>query len=116
DALRNQIKGRPAQTFFQPRRQWIFGQGMRLYNYGLFDPESRLFGALNVFELNPETFQMRRRVYAARAIWNDTAKTWNLEAGWVRDFDGASIKQFVPFRQIQLPELTEPPAYFFREV
>jgi LPS export ABC transporter permease LptF/LPS export ABC transporter permease LptG len=116
DALRNQIKGRPAQTFFQPRRQWIFGQGMRLYNYGLFDPENRLFGALNVFELNPETFQMRRRVYAARATWNDSLKTWNLEDGWVRDFDGAAIKQFVPFRQIQLSELTEPPAYFFREV
>ncbi len=116
DALRNQIKGRPAQTFFQPRRQWIFGQGMRLYNYGLFDPESRLFGALNVFELNPENFQMRRRVYAARATWNDTAKTWNLEDGWVRDFDGSTIKQFVPFQQTQLSELTEPPAYFFREV
>ena len=24
DALRNQIKGRPAQTYFQPARQWIF--------------------------------------------------------------------------------------------
>jgi len=116
DALRNQIKGRPAQTFFQPRRQWIFGQGMRLYNYGLFDPENRLFGALNVFELNPENFQMRRRVYAARATWNDSLKTWNLEDGWVRDFDGAAIKNFVPFRQINLSELTEPPAYFFREV
>jgi len=26
DALRNQIKGRPAQTYYQPRRQWIFGE------------------------------------------------------------------------------------------
>ena len=26
DALRNEIKGRPAQTYFQPARQWIFGQ------------------------------------------------------------------------------------------
>lgn len=116
DALRNQIKGRPAQTFFQPRRQWIFGQGMRLYNYALFEPESRLFGGLNVFELDPKNFQMRRRVYAARATWNDAVKTWNLEDGWVRDFEGATIKQFVPFHQTRLSELTEPPAYFFREV
>ncbi|MBI1749950.1 MAG: LPS export ABC transporter permease LptF [Acidobacteria bacterium] len=116
DALRNQIKGRPTQTFFQPRRQWIFGEGTRLYNYELFDPENRLFGGLNVFELDPETFQMRRRVYAARATWNDALKTWNLEDGWARDFEGSNIKQFVPFRQTQLSELTEPPAYFFREV
>ncbi|MCL4522468.1 MAG: LPS export ABC transporter permease LptG, partial [Acidobacteria bacterium] len=116
DALRNQIKGRPAQTFFQPRRQWIFGQGTRLYNYELFDPENKLFGGLNVFELNPENFQMRRRVYATRAAWNDALKTWNLEDGWVRDFEGSTIKQYVPFQQTQLSELTEPPAYFFREV
>ena len=116
DALRNQIKGRPARTFFQPRRQWIFGEGLRLYNYDFFDPESRLFGGLSVFELDPANFQMRRRVFAARATWNDAQKTWNLEDGWVRDFDGSTIKQFVPYRKIRLSELTEPPAYFFREV
>ena len=26
DALRNQIKGRPPQTYFQPAHQWIFGE------------------------------------------------------------------------------------------
>src|ERR1700733_8074278 len=26
DALRNEIKGRPAQTYFEPARQWIFGE------------------------------------------------------------------------------------------
>src|SRR5580704_4178609 len=37
DALRNQIKGRPPQTYFQPAHQWIFGENSKIYNYELFD-------------------------------------------------------------------------------
>ncbi len=116
DALRNQIKGRPAQTFYQPRRRWIFGEDFKLYNYELFDPDRKLFGGLNVFELDPATFQMRRRVFAGRAHWEDHQKTWILESGWVRDFDGAKVTAYVPFVVYALGELTEPPGYFNREV
>ncbi|HTP44339.1 MAG TPA: LPS export ABC transporter permease LptF, partial [Candidatus Acidoferrum sp.] len=69
DALRNQIKGRPAQTYFQPARQWIMGEDNKIYNYELFDFDRQLFGGLNVFELDPATFQIRRRVFATRATW-----------------------------------------------
>ena len=116
DALRNHIKGRPAQTFYQPRRRWIFGEGFKLYNYELFDPDRKLFGGLNVFELDPTTFQMRRRVFANRAHWEDSQHTWILESGWVRDFDGAKVTSYVPFLAYALGELSEPPSYFNREV
>jgi LPS export ABC transporter permease LptG len=116
DALRNQIKGRPAQTFYQPRRQWIVGEDWKMYNYELFDSDRNLFGGLNVLELDPQTFQLRRRVFAARAHWADGLKTWILEQGWVRDFDGPRLARYVPFPVDTLPELNEPPAYFKREV
>jgi LPS export ABC transporter permease LptF/LPS export ABC transporter permease LptG len=116
DALRNHIKGRPAQTFFQPRRQWIFGLHSRLYNYDYFDPDLGLFGGLSVYALDPQTFHMRRRVHAARAHWEPHLGTWILEEGWVRDFEGDRITRFTPFRVITLGELTEPPGYFQREV
>src|SRR5271169_2622451 len=48
DALRNEIKGRPPQTYFQPTRQWIFGENSKIYNYELFDSDHQLFGGLNV--------------------------------------------------------------------
>src|SRR5258705_1939516 len=35
-----------------------------------------LFGSLSVIELDPATFQMKRRVFATRAQWLDTEKTW----------------------------------------
>ncbi len=116
DALRNQIKGRPAQTFYEPTHQWIFGAGYRVYNYALFDPDHDLFGGLSVFELDPQTFQMRRRIFAERAQWEPSLGGWVLERGWVRDFSRGTVSRYAPFRVTQLTELTEPPSYFKREV
>ena len=117
DALRNEIKGRPAQTYFEPARQWIFGENSKIYNYELYDSDRQLFGGLNVFELDPATFQIRRRIYAARATWEPTESVWVLTGGWVRDFgsDG-QVARYEPFKATSLPELTESPGYFRREV
>jgi LPS export ABC transporter permease LptF/LPS export ABC transporter permease LptG len=116
DALRNQIKGRPAQTYFQPAHQWIYGENSKIYNYELFDADRNLFGGLSVFELDPVTFQMKRRVFATRATWEPTENTWILTGGWVRDFDGGKITRYAPFKVESLPEISEPPSYFRREV
>jgi len=117
DALRDQIKGKPAQTYLQPARQWIFGENSKIYNYELFDPDRQLFGGLNVFELDPATFQIRRRIYATRATWEPSESAWVLTGGWVRDFDpDGHVLRYEPFTATSLPELTEPPSYFRREV
>jgi len=115
DALRNQIKGKPPQTYTQPQR-WIFGENGKIYNYDLFDPAQNLFGGLSVVELDPATFQMRRRVFATRAMWSDSQKVWVLEGGWVRDFSDGTITRYERFPVTSLPELSEPPSYFNREV
>ncbi len=116
DALRNEIKGRPPQTYLQPARQWIFGENSKVYNYELYDPDRQYFGGLNVIELDPSTFQIRRRVFATRASWEPSVNTWVLTGGWVRDFDGSRITRFAPFTATSLPEIFEPPSYFRREV
>ena len=115
DALRNQIKGRPAQTYTRPQR-WIFGENSKIYNYDFFDSAQNIFGGLNMLEIDPSTFQMRRRVFASRARWSDAQKVWILEGGWVRDFSDGTITRFEPFLKTSLPELTEPPSYFNREM
>ena len=116
DALRNQIKGRPAQTYYQPSRQWIFGENAKIYNYELFDSDRELFGGLNVFEVNPATFEIRRRIYAARAHWDSQQGLWILESGWIRDFEHGQLTRYTPFLANALKELNEPPSYFNREV
>lgn len=116
DALHDRIKGRPAQTYFQPSHQWIFGEHDKIYNYQVFDPDGNLFGGLNVFELDPSTFQVRRRIYADRASWEPNLDSWILEKGWVRDFSAQSVNSFTVFRVDSFAELAEPPSYFKREV
>ena len=116
DALRNQIKGRPAQTFFQPRRQWIFGEGDRLYNYDYFDPQHSLFAGLSIFELDPATFQLRKRAFFSRAKYEDNLHGWVLEDGWVRSFEQGRVASYARYRVTELPEFTEQPSYFNREV
>lgn len=115
DALRNQIKGRPAQTYTRPQR-WIFGENAKIYNYDLFEPAQNLFGGLTVIELDPATFHVRRRVYAARAQWSDSQNVWILENGWIRDFANGTVEKYEPFAATALPELKEPPPYFNRQV
>ncbi|HEV2298248.1 MAG TPA: LptF/LptG family permease [Candidatus Acidoferrales bacterium] len=116
DALRDQIKGRPAETYFQPAHQWIYGENDQVFNYQFFDPDRNLFGGLSIFEIDPATFELRRRVFASRASWEPALNTWVLEGGWVRDFTGSTLTSYVPFRAETLDELTEKPSYFKREV
>jgi LPS export ABC transporter permease LptG/LPS export ABC transporter permease LptF len=116
DALRNQIKGRPPQTFYRPERQWIFGQSNRIYNYRFFDPDKNVFADLACFEFDPQSFHLTRRIYAVRAFWEPPIRGWVLENGWVRDLQGDRVDKYLPFSVATFTEMTEEPAYFKKEV
>jgi LPS export ABC transporter permease LptF/LPS export ABC transporter permease LptG len=116
NGLRNQIKGKPAQTFYRPDHQWIFGTSSRIYNYTFFDPDQNVFANLSVFEFDPATFRMTRRLQAARAVWEASIHGWILENGWSRDLNGDRVTSYLPFSIATFKELTEEPAYFKKEV
>ncbi len=116
NGLRNQIKGKPAQTFYRPDHQWIFGSSSRIYNYSFFDPDQNVFANLSVFEFDPTTFRMTRRIHAARAVWEEPVHGWILENGWARDFNGDRVTNFKDFSVQTFKELTEEPSYFKKEV
>jgi lipopolysaccharide export LptBFGC system permease protein LptF len=61
EALRNVIKGKPAETFEHPGRKWIFGQQHpgrpnRIFYYEYFDSDIDTFGNISIFEFNPGSF------------------------------------------------------------
>jgi LPS export ABC transporter permease LptF/LPS export ABC transporter permease LptG len=116
NGLRNQIKGKPAQTFYRPDRQWIFGTSSRIYNYTFFDPDQNVFANLSVFEFDPATFRLTRRLHAARAFWEPSLHDWILENGWVRDLIGDRVTAYRSFSVATFKELTEEPSYFKKEV
>ncbi|MBI4164987.1 MAG: LPS export ABC transporter permease LptF [Acidobacteria bacterium] len=116
DALRNQIKGKPAQTSFRPGRQWIFGQEARIYNHRFFDPDKNVFADLSVFEFDPKTYSLKRRIYATRAFWEAPVHGWVLENGWVRELEGDKVTSYMPFSIANFVELKEEPQYFKKDV
>ena len=116
DALRNMIKGKPAQTFLNPDRKWIFGQHSNIYYYQLFDSERNEFGRVSVFKFDPTTFQLTQRIYAERARWDEHVQQWVCTQGWVRDLRGAAIEDYQTFQVSTFAAVSEPPNYFKKEV
>ena len=75
EALRSIIKGRPPQTFLHPEQKWIFGQPHpgepgRIFYYQFFDPDRNEFANLSLFEFDPSTFALSRRIFASRVFWD----------------------------------------------
>jgi LPS export ABC transporter permease LptG len=118
DALRAIIKGKPPRTHYHPDRKWIMGDNSKIINYMLFDEDRNLFGDLSIFEFDSSNFELKRRIYARRAVWNSNISSWILEEGWTQGFQALHTipSEFRQFAQMQFPEFTEPPQYFKKEV
>jgi LPS export ABC transporter permease LptG len=120
EALRNIIKGRPAQTVLHPEHNWIFGQPHagepgRIFYYEFFDPDRKEFANLSVFEFDPSTFSLTRRIFAARVFRDPDKDSWRFEDGWVRDMTGPEPISYREFRQTEFSEIHEDPGYFTKE-
>jgi LPS export ABC transporter permease LptG/LPS export ABC transporter permease LptF len=119
EALRNVIKKRPAQTVLHPEQTWIFGQKTgkedRIFYYKFYDRDHREFANLSVFEFDPVTFALARRIFANRVYWDDGTGAWVFENGWERQFEGANQKNFREFTNTSFNEIREEPGYFSKE-
>jgi LPS export ABC transporter permease LptG/LPS export ABC transporter permease LptF len=119
-ALRNEIKGLPAQTTSHPGEQWMFGKreaghpGMIFY-YQYFDPDTNTFLNLTVFEFDPQSFTLIKRTYAQMASWDQKDGRWILQDGWTRTFENHEIQSYQPFAVTTLPEMIETPHYFEKD-
>jgi LPS export ABC transporter permease LptG len=122
EALRNIIKGRPPQTVLHPEQTWIFGaprpgEPARIFHYQFFDPDRQEFANLSVFEFDPSTFALSRRIFAERVYWDSRNRSWRFQNGWQRDFQGAAIipDGYREFTQTSFSEIHEDPGYFTKE-
>jgi len=116
EALHNQIKGKPPQTYLRPDRSWIFGQNNDIYYYQFFDPDHDQFGNVTVFKLDRASFAITRRIHADRAHWADNLNRWVYEQGWDRALNVSAIANYRPFEVATFPDLPETPSYFKKEV
>ena len=116
EALHNQIKGKPPQTYLRPDRKWIFGQNNDIWYYQFFDPDKDTFGNVTVFQLDRPSFTITRRIHADRAHWADNLNKWVYEQGWDRTLNVSAILNYRPFDVATFADLGETPSYFKKEV
>ncbi len=114
DALRNEIKGRPVQTYLHPERKWMI-HDYRIFYFKYFDPSERLMVEPYVFELDPKNFHIVREISANRARWQQDIKSWVWEQGVARDLCGVDECRLQNFTVTTFPELTEIPDDFLKE-
>ncbi len=120
EALRAIIKGRPAQTFERPDQKWIFGMEKpgspnHIFYYQFFDPDKDSFANISVFEFEPGSFTLQRRLFATSAHWEPELHTWVFEHGWQRQFSGSEVKSYAAFQVATLDQVHESPQYFKKE-
>jgi len=116
EALHNQIKGKPPQTYLRPDRKWIFGQHNDIYYYQFFDPDKDQFANVTIYQIDPASFAISERVHADRAHWADNLNRWIFEQGWERSLHGPAIAGYRTFEVSTFPALSEAPSYFKKEV
>jgi LPS export ABC transporter permease LptG/LPS export ABC transporter permease LptF len=122
DAIRNEIKGRPVQTYLRPDRKWIVGRGPWIYYYKHFDAAANVMVGVNVYHFHREPGggiqDMRRHLYAENARWEPGIRRWVFQNGWTREFQGIRASPLQDFHgaTATFSEYDEPPNHFLREV
>jgi LPS export ABC transporter permease LptG len=117
DQLRSVIKGKPPQTYLHPESKWINTEHNRIYHYDYFDPASRVMSGVNIYEIDPGPFRLKRHIFAKRARWEPTLNKWEFQSGWCADFQGTHTIGYDSFTDgiRTFKELVEEPDYFMRE-
>ncbi len=116
DSLRNEIKGRPAQTYKNPDRKWVFHDN-RVFYFRRFDIAQNVMVEPFVYEIDPKTWQLIRQINAKSARWQPDAKAWIFEQGQVIDLcQKVQECRVSNFTATSFPEITETPENFLKEV
>jgi LPS export ABC transporter permease LptG len=115
DALLNEIKGRPIQTYLHPERKWII-HDYRIFYLKYFDPTEKLMVEPYVYQLDPKSFHVVREISASRARWQQNINAWVWEQGVAKDLCGSDECKVQQFTATTFPEITETPDDFVKYV
>lgn len=116
EMLRAVIKNATVETYLNPNRQWVFGDGPRIYNFKYLDARHRMMSKVNVYELDMSSFRIVHQISADSARWDPGLKTWVFTNGLSID----STRPNAPYKYFyggsaSFPELTESPKWFVKE-
>jgi LPS export ABC transporter permease LptG len=109
----NRINDVPARSYSYINRHWVLSKSKdRIYHYDYFDPAKFVFSRLSVFEMDLETWSLKRRYDSQRARFS--REKLLLERGWTRAFVRERPVSFETKRRMDLPG-AESQGYFLKE-
>ncbi len=109
----NGINDIPARSYSFLDRRWVLGRDKsRIYHYSYYEPGSSVFSQLSVYDIDPRSWSLKRRVYAEKGRLEGT--TLGLANGWSRSFGGERESRFETFAETTLG-LEEEAGYFVKE-
>lgn len=118
--LRHLIKGGSPQTFDVLNRKWVIGRDGQIYHYQYYDPRRGELNGLSVFQFDPASHQISRRLFATHASFDpaasgeDAEPMWRVPSGWVREFSArAEVTKYAPLTNVHVP--LEAAEYFITE-
>jgi LPS export ABC transporter permease LptG/LPS export ABC transporter permease LptF len=110
----NRINDVPARSYGYLDRRWVLSTDKeRIFHYSYFEPSSGALSQLSIFEVNPSSWSLERRLYAEKGRLE--GHVLELGQGWSRSFPGERQTHFEPFDGLSVP-LAEDPGYFIKEV
>ena len=110
----NQVNDIPARSYSFLDRRWVLSRNKsRIYHYSYFEPATGAFSQLSVFDINPSSWSLVRRLYAEKGRLE--GNLLGLSQGWSRSFPGEFQSRFEAFQGMDL-RLVEDPGYFIKEV
>lgn len=118
--LRHVIKGGSPQTFDVLNRKWVVGSDGQIYHYQYYDPRRGELNGLSVFQFDPASHQISKRLFATQASFDPRASgegeqpLWRVTSGWVREFSAdAEVRKYTPLADAHVP--LEAAEYFVTE-
>jgi len=113
DELLSKITNTPPRTYGHIDRQWIMSKDRnRIYHYKYFDTFSSVFSQLSIFDLNPSSWSLIRRIFAEKASLKQNMLS--MSNCWSREFIKREPVEFERFESMSL-FIGETKNHFVRE-
>jgi LPS export ABC transporter permease LptG len=109
----DKIRDVPARTYNAFDRRWVMSKnGKRIYHYNYFDPLISSFNPLSIYDIDSDSWSIKRRFFASRGFLTDSS--FSMTAGWTRDFENGRPVGYKADNQFSV-RTSEKMNYFIRE-
>jgi LPS export ABC transporter permease LptG/LPS export ABC transporter permease LptF len=109
----NRINDRPPRSYSRLDRRWVMGKERnRIFHYRYFDPIATAFSQISIYDIDPETWTLKNRIYADKGFLQENNLA--LMDCWQRQFEADLPISFVNNDRMNLV-LSEERSYFLKE-